>query len=59
MSLNNRESLIWKERDRMREGVGQAGRSGGGHILGKVRFGRDRGERQRYREIETQRNKET
>jgi hypothetical protein len=27
--------------------------------LGQVRFGRDRGKRQRYREIERHRNKET
>ncbi len=27
--------------------------------LGHVRFGRDRGKRQRYREIERRRNKET
>jgi hypothetical protein len=34
----------------------QVSRSAGRHIL--VRFGRDRGERQRYREIERNRNKE-
>jgi hypothetical protein len=46
MSRNNREFHIWKERDGVREGDRggrQAGRSGGWHILGKVRFGRDRG----------------
>jgi hypothetical protein len=36
-----------------------AGRQAGQHIQGLVSFGRDRGERQREREIERHRNKET
>jgi hypothetical protein len=37
----------------------RAGGLAGRHINGEVRFGRDRGERQRYREIERHSNKET
>ncbi len=43
MSLNNRKCLIWKER-----GGGQVGQQAG---IFKVRFGTDRGEIQRDREI--------
>jgi hypothetical protein len=66
MSLN-RELLIWKqsgrgEREgwegvRNREKGGQVSRSAGRHIYGLFRFWRDRRERQRYREI--QRDRET
>jgi hypothetical protein len=58
MSLSNREFLI-REREGVKEREGWAGRSAGRHIYGYVRCGRDRGERQRYREIERHRNKET
>jgi hypothetical protein len=44
MSLN-REFLIWKERGRVSRSVGR-------HFQGLVRFGRDRVDRQRYREID-------
>jgi hypothetical protein len=58
MSLNNRELLIWKERGkgRERERGRRAGRSAGRHIKGKVRFGRDRGDRQRDRDTKIQRD---
>jgi hypothetical protein len=45
--LSHREFLIWKERGRGREGG----------WVGQVRFERNRGERQQYREIERHRNK--
>jgi len=52
MSLNNREFLIWQERGMGPHGGGERGGSAGRHISGKVRFRRDRGERQRYRELQ-------
>jgi hypothetical protein len=56
MSLNNREFIIWKERGRGGRACGWAGQQAG--IL-KVRFQRDRGERQIYRftEVGRHRNK--
>jgi len=51
MSLNNREFLTWQERG-MGGGGRERGESAGRHISGKVRFRRDRGNRQRYREIQ-------
>jgi hypothetical protein len=53
MSLN-REFIIWKERrEGVREREGWVGGSAGIHIQGKVRFWRDRGQRQRDRDRET------
>ncbi len=43
-------------RERERERGGRASRQA---VIFKVRLGRDRGERQRYREIERHRNKGT
>jgi hypothetical protein len=48
MSLSSGEFIIWQERGM----GGERGRSAGRHISSKVRFRRDRGERQRYREIQ-------
>jgi hypothetical protein len=51
MSLNNRKFLIWKEREREKEGGGQVGQQA---RIFKVRLGlgEKKGERQRYRDTE-------
>jgi hypothetical protein len=59
MSLN-REFLIWKEQGRRCEREGEVGGwAGQKAVIFKVRFGKDRGDRQRYKDIERHRNKET
>ena len=51
-------SYLEREREgaRERERGRRAGRSAGRHIKGKVRFGRDRGDRQRDRDTKIQRD---
>jgi hypothetical protein len=58
MSLNNREFLIWKERGKG-EREGQVSRKAYLKLSYVWERGRDRGEIQRYRELERHRNKVT